>query len=222
MARSKRANNYPPSFQTILETVIATGEPFVFPPDFQGYRLAGLRSTYQAYLKALVTEWQEAKPTDLHYAHKKRLGELAERGIVRIKDGQVMLEDRHNDGLERALQALLKSRGIKTQEEQAFDQVQRELGLASATTTQPRVDAADLFLQRNSTQRVGSLQPPHDQSNTPMQFDVTVHRDAQGEQRIVRVKPTTGAPAPTIADGCQFCGGYGCEKCEPTGGNSKP
>lgn len=109
MPRAKYSSSYSPSFKTILTHVIESGQPFIFPEGFQSYKAAGLRTTFQAYLRTLIKEAEKEQ----HDYDKQELSRMAKRCIVRIKNDRVYVEDRANDAVEQELAALLRERGIK-------------------------------------------------------------------------------------------------------------
>lgn len=123
MPRAKTSAGYPPSFKTIMEHVTRAGTAFKFPIGFNSYTAAGLRTTFQAFLKCIVEEARHAP----HDADKQELAQQATRCIVRIRDGQVCVEDRWNDPLENELAALLKDRGIKSDWETSLERLNRQV-----------------------------------------------------------------------------------------------
>lgn len=115
MPRSKTMRGYPERFVTILRGVTDYGgREFVFPKGFGGLHDVSLRTTYQSFLKAVRND-AKANPGD------PMLEDLAERShhaIVRIRNGQVTIEDRRRDRVAMELETLCAERGLRDPWEQ--------------------------------------------------------------------------------------------------------
>lgn len=144
MPRPKTMKGYPEEYVQVLRSVTDfEGKPFVFPKGFGGYHDVSLRTTFQSFLKAVRNDFKAAP-------HDPILADLNERSyhaIVRIRNGQVVIEDRRNDRVVSELRALLEERGIvdpvEAEMRREMEAMEREQAQAAESTAEKAENISD-------------------------------------------------------------------------------